>query len=212
MQIERSELWIVTRFAEAQEVLSWAVVGGGRRRATTVANRYVRRADLPEHVDPEGKLVAWMAEAGLQDAVGMMTATRLDGLQDVTRTVDGVTARALVTAGLGNRLRAGDPPTMAVTGTINTLVHVDQPLSEAALVEALGLVVEAKTVAVLEAGLRSAVSDGVASGTGTDCVVVACPPGGREPYAGKHTAIGAAVGAAVLEATRAAVARWMALH
>lgn len=212
MEIEQSDLWLVVRFGDEQEVLSWAVVGGGRRRARTICNRHVRREDLPEHVDPEGKLVRWMAEAGLADAVGMMTATGLRHVEDVTRRVRDVTARAVVTVGLGNRLRVGDPPTDRVTGTINTIVHVDRPLSEAALVEALGVAVEAKTTAVREAELASVLGTGPSSGTGTDCVVVACPSGGTVPYAGKHTAIGAALGAAVLEATRAGVASWVARH
>jgi adenosylcobinamide amidohydrolase len=61
---------------------------------------------------------------------------------------------------------------------------------------------------VREAGVPSTRTGLPASGTGTDCIVIASPraPGGV-PYAGKHTAIGHAIGAAVLEATRRGVER-----
>ena len=48
----------------------------------------------------------------------------------------------------------------------------------------------------------------VATGTGTDCVALACDPGeGR--YAGLHTAAGEAVGAAVLAAVAEGVRAWL---
>ena len=53
-----------------------------------------------------------------------------------------------------------------------------------------------------------------ATGTGTDCIVVAAPvtvmeSRGRGCFAGKHTAIGAAIGSAVSGAVARGVARWL---
>jgi adenosylcobinamide amidohydrolase len=82
------------------------------------------------------------------------------------------------------------------------------------LVEALAVVVEARTTAVIGAGVRSRRSEGIATGTGTDCVAVLAPESTREPaaqaalYAGKHTAIGHVIGDAVFRATEAAIAQW----
>jgi adenosylcobinamide amidohydrolase len=97
-------------------------------------------------------------------------------------------------------------------GTINLLVRVSAPLTEEALAETLALAAEARTLAVLEAGVRSLRSGLPATGTGTDCVVVAAPPAepGGEPlaYAGKHTAVGHLVGAVVEEAVRTGIEAW----
>ena len=71
--------------------------------------------------------------------------------------------------------------------------------------------VEARTLAVLEAGFATGPDGAAATGTGTDCVVIASPIGWDEAvFAGLHTALGEAVGAAVLAAMRAAVGEWMA--
>ena len=66
-----------------------------------------------------------------------------------------------------------------------------------------------------EAGFATGPDGAAATGTGTDCVVIASPIaspiGGDEAvFAGLHTALGEAVGAAVLAAMRAAVGEWMA--
>jgi adenosylcobinamide amidohydrolase len=115
-----------------------------------------------------------------------------------------------VTVGLGNALRAGDPPLPAKVGTINVLCRLSMPLSDAALLEALALAAEARTLAVLECRYPSVVSELPASGTGTDCIVIACPNSGAPgAYAGKHTEVGAALGACVHEATRRATEGWL---
>ena len=47
------------------------------------------------------------------------------------------------------------------------------------------------------------------TGTGTDCIVVACPCDGTPvAWAGLHTALGEAIGAAVYEAVRAGAEQW----
>jgi len=115
----------------------------------------------------------------------------------------------VVTVGLSNALSAGDPPTaVPAAGTINVCTWVSVPLTSAAMVETLALVSEARTAAVLQRRIPSTVSERPATGTGTDCVVVACPRApdvDRVGYAGKHTAIGSAVGSSVREAMDAAL-------
>ncbi|MGB3417794.1 MAG: adenosylcobinamide amidohydrolase, partial [Mesorhizobium sp.] len=49
-----------------------------------------------------------------------------------------------------------------------------------------------------------------ATGTGTDCIVVAAPAGEPgEAFAGLHTAVGAAIGRAVHDAISQACATWI---
>lgn len=95
-------------------------------------------------------------------------------------------------------------------GTINILCRASVELSDAALIEALSLVAEARTLAIT--GRRLQVEGGDATGTGTDCIAVAATRGGAERvgYAGKHTAIGQAIGLAVREAVGRGADRWLA--
>ena len=209
MRVTLDEPWLLAHLPGPHEVLSWAIVGGGRVVAHTVAWLQVTNADLPEDVDPVALLEARLAGAGLSGAVGLLTAAGVARYTEAEARSGDVVARALVTVGLRNALRAGDPVTPAQVGTINLLVSVNVPLSEAALVEALAVAVEGRALAVLEAGTLSKQSGLPASGTGTDCVVIAAPRGGQAlAYAGKHTDVGASVGRAALEATRAGALQW----
>lgn len=202
--------WLVVRLPGPHAVLSWAIVNGGRRTASAVAWREVRDGELRPPVDAARFLGDALRDAGLEDAVGLLTSARLDRHAVAERAHGGVAARCTATVGLGNALRVGDPPgPTAGIGTINVLCQLSAPLGEVALVEALSLAAEARTLAVLEAGVPSRVSGALATGTGTDCIVIAAPdcPGGAR-YGGKHTAIGHVVGAAVHAAVARGVAAW----
>jgi adenosylcobinamide amidohydrolase len=206
--------WLVVRFAGEQEVLSWAIVNGGRRRAAAVAWLEVRNADLPVDVDPRALLQRRLQARGLGGAVGLLTSRRIDRFTEASASADGVTAQAVATVGLTNALRVGDPPGLGpVAGTVNVLCHVSARLSEEAALEALAIAAEARTAAVREAGIASRRSGQVATGTGTDCLVLASSPLGQEQgYAGKHTAIGHVIGRAVGDAVHAGAEAWLAEH
>jgi len=84
-------------------------------------------------------------------------------------------------------------------------------VTDEALLEAMSIATEARTASILEAAVPSLRSGLPATGTGTDCIVMATPLAGRrEPYAGKHTRIGHVVGAAVAQAVRRGAAEWKA--
>lgn len=195
-------------------VLSSAIVQGGFRTAREVAWLEVRDDELRPPVDPLRLTRDRLAAAGCPGAVGLLTSRALTRHVVAERQADGVRARCVATVGLGNVLRAGDPPGAAPrAGTINLLCQVSAPLTEEGLVEALAIAIEARTLAVLEAGIASVRSGLAATGTGTDCAVVAAPEVGvapASPYAGKHTALGHVIGAAVHDAVARGVAGWLA--
>ena len=203
---------LAVRFDAPHRTAGWAVVGGGIGEAPAVGWVQVRNAELGEDVDPAALLRDRLAAHGLRGAVGLLTSADLAAYTDVERRAEGVSARCVATVGLGNALRAGDPPEPdARVGTINVLVRLSIPLTDAALLETLGLAAEARALAVLEGGVASVVSGRPATGTGTDCIVVAAPLGGKaNPYAGKHTLPGHLAGAAVEAAVREGVRRWQA--
>jgi adenosylcobinamide amidohydrolase len=63
---------------------------------------------------------------------------------------------------------------------------------------------------VREAVIPSRRSGLPASGTGTDCIAIAAPALARaDRYAGKHTAVGHVIGAAVESAVRRGAEQWL---
>jgi adenosylcobinamide amidohydrolase len=186
-------------------VLSWAPFRPGFTTASSVIWREVKNADLPRDFDVE----SWFAREmqAWPDAVGMLTSRDIGTYHMAGVTVDGITATCLATVGLSNAEAVGTrrPYHTADWGTINLCTAVDAALTETAQLEALSIAVQARTAAVMEAGLT--LPTGTATGTGTDCAALACDPGDTR-YAGLHTAIGEAVGAATRRAITAAAADW----
>jgi len=154
-----------------------------------------------------------MDRADLRGGVGLLTSRSLARYEETDASWGNLSARCIATVGLGNALAAGDPPGPAARiGTINVLCRVSVPLGEEALLEALAIATEAKTAAVLASGASSIMSGEPATGTGTDCIVVAAPDrtGNAETYAGKHTATGHLVGTTVREAVARGARAWLA--
>lgn len=201
--------WLVADLGAPRRILSFAPWRPGFQTAARIVWREVRNADLTPGFDAESWYAAELAAAGQADAVGMLTSRDVGKHDLVVTEVEGLRAACLATVGLGNAERIGARLGRVLMdwGTINIAVLIEAPLSDAALLEAFSLAAEARTAAVLSVGLST--PEGLATGTGTDCITVAADPG-NIAYAGKHTAIGEAVGRAVFAAVQAGAARWMA--
>lgn len=177
--------------------LSSAVLGGGLARVRSWLCLQVE-ADYAR-TDPEAHLAA--AAAGLPGpVVGMLTAA------DVARYRDARSggARALATVGVGHPLAAAGrrPHGLPAAGTINLLVVAGEPLDDAGLVNGLATVVEAKAQALADAGVRARNAAGLATGTATDAVCLASPPGAGGRFAGPATRVGSDLARAVHAAVR----------
>lgn len=210
MSVVRKGKWLIASFDSPHQTLSWAIAGGGRSRAFEVSWLEVSNQELPPAVDPGIFLRQKMVERGAGLGVGLLTSRNLDAYTDIQKSMNGLSARCVVTAGFSNALRVGDPPSFSAgAGTVNILCRVSEPLSEEAMLETMSLVIEARTAAILAAEIPSRGTGLPATGTGTDCVVIASPEG-KSPliYAGKHTVLGHVVGAAVYEAVEKGAARW----
>lgn len=214
VRVVEAEGWraLLVEFGAPHEVVSWAIVNGGRRRAAAVAWREVRIGELGATVDAMQLMRRALATLGTPHAVGLLTARDIRCYEVERATRGGVEATCVATVGLGNLLAVGDPAEAQSTyvGTINLVCRVSVGLTEEALLEGCALAAEARTAAMLAAGIRSPVSGRPATGTGTDCIVIAAPSAARaQSFAGKHTACGSAVGAAVFGAVARGVARWL---
>jgi adenosylcobinamide amidohydrolase len=204
---------LVVSFGAPARACSWAIVGGGFATVRHVVWIEVTDAELRPPVDPRDVARERMRAHGiLGEAVALLTGRRLASFEARTLHDGKLAACAVATVGLSNALRAGDRAGVAGRiGTINSLVHVSASLSDEALLEASAIATEAKAAAVLEAGVSSRRTGRPATGTGTDCSVLACAgdEARREPYAGKHTRIGALVGEAAHRVVSDGVRRWL---
>lgn len=179
-------------------MISSGVLGGGIGPREWVLNAQVPAGYA--RTDPVRHLTELAGRFGLTGpGVGMLTAAQVTSL--VTRSDEG--AEAAVTAGLRVPTWAAAPAGLAARdpgpGTINIIVSVPVPLTDAALVNAVVTVTEAKTQAVLDAGFA-------ATGTATDAVCVAArDPAGTaaEDFAGPRSAWGARIARSVYAAVLA---------
>ena len=189
-------------FPEDYRVVSWAPLNGGLSRARAILNHQVRTDEYPSE-DPALFLLALSRRLQIPDpVVGLMTGVLMERLARRSVQRDALLIECFATVGLSNALTVGDRATYDERpGTINLIVALNQPLTESTLVEATAIVTEAKTRALFDASVRSTISATLATGTGTDCVAVACPQGAaRYRYCGKHTLLGELLGRVVYEA------------
>jgi adenosylcobinamide amidohydrolase len=207
-----NEPWLEVRFPCPHAVLSWAVLGGGWRTASRVLWHRAANDDLPIGLDPLAVFLEWIENDGMdKNAIGFLCAIPVSSYIEAVEACNGEWVRCLATVGLGNGVRVGDPSFFAnpKVGTINILLQSSLPLSLAASIEASSVVVQARTLAVLEAEVPSAEGSGFLTGTGTDCIVIASPMGEhRAAFSGTHTLIGYLIGKAVLKAMRIGIQRW----
>lgn len=197
----RDRTFVVT-FPTLYRVLSWAPLGGGLVEGRTIVNHQVNTNEY-ETLEPETFLRGLARQLKLDPPViGLMTGVLMERLVRRVIQHDGLMIECFATVGLSNALAAGDPATYEERlGTINLIAVVNQPLTSTALIEAIQIVTEARVRTLYAVGVKSTVSEAFATGTGTDCIAVACPTG--EPtyrYCGKHTCLGELLGRVVGEA------------
>lgn len=200
--------FLTVRFASPQRTLGWSLLYPGFAVVTDVVWVEVRNSDLGPLIDPHKFLKAQLGQAKLANALAFMTSRDIRRHHHSKRHAEGVEATCLTTVGLSNGERVGArKPRAPHVGTINTLVHVSVPLTDGAMVEALSIVAQARTAAIMES--RYGKQDASITGTGTDCIVMASPHGAPQVgWAGLHTAVGETIGGAVYDATRAGAEQW----
>jgi adenosylcobinamide amidohydrolase len=203
--------WMVVRFPEPYRCTSWAVVNGGISMADRVAWLFLDPDEIQHCQDVPAWFRSRMDAAGLGGAVGLLTSRRLHQYIESGSEASG--CHVVATVGLSNALAVGDPTVTApaqAAGTINILCTLSTPLTIEGSLEALAIASEARTAAMLEAQVPSIVSGHPATGTGTDCIVIAHPAHGpATEYCGKHTEIGHRIGAHVRDAVAKGVHDWL---
>jgi adenosylcobinamide hydrolase len=148
----------------------------------------------------------------------MGTAANMNYAAIATKEDRGVEVTAVVTAGVqGNAACAGDPAEWRegergweqIGGTINTMLLINHPLTEAAMARSVVTMTEAKSAALQRLAVSSLYSSDLATGTGTDQFAIAAPESGgyRLTSASPHVKLGELIGCTVRDATLEAL-RW----
>jgi iron complex transport system ATP-binding protein len=195
--VSHSDAALVLQSPHPWHILSSAVVGGGFLHARVILNWHVRKGY--DHPRPAADLIEFAHRCKLPTPfVGMMTAALLQHARAATYRAEGMTATAVVTAGLSNASTPGvSPPAILTPGTINMIVLLDVALLPAAMVNAVITATEVKTQVVLAQGACTPEGH-PATGTSTDAVVIACTGRGPAlPYAGAATPVGWLIGCSV---------------
>jgi adenosylcobinamide amidohydrolase len=201
-------------FSTPHRVLSSAVLNGGLTQADHIVNMKVAKSVVCTS-SPQQTILSYCEDANWNGVtVGMMTAASMDSFRMVKESEQGIDIVVLVTSGLSNPRRVGDRAEHRVmaaesedVGTINVIVLTSAILTEAAMVEALLIITEAKSAALQDAKVLSPVSNTIATGTGTDSAAIVSGQGPETVgYCGKHVLFGEMLGRMVTEAVSASIA------
>ncbi|MDD4137013.1 MAG: adenosylcobinamide amidohydrolase [Methanoregula sp.] len=221
--VERSEDAVVIRFPGRRNVLSTSWMNGGYREdLVAVFNHRISLEACDTCHAGNGSVQQYLEGVArsfgldLETATGLITRAEMKNTAIVTESFRDLTVTAIVTAGIEkNGGRAGDPASYyengdsvePVGGTINTILLINADLPEYAMTRAVMTATEAKTVALQQLMARSIYSTGIATGSGTDMIVIVADPGSSRQLsnAGKHSKLGELIGLAVIRATSAAL-------
>jgi adenosylcobinamide amidohydrolase/AraC-like DNA-binding protein len=154
-------------------------------------------------------------ELGLdpEKTAGMITAAGMEGVSIKTESYKDISVTAVVTGSLEtNGGRAGDPASwdelaqkdITEIGTINIMLFINVDLTDGALTRSLITCTEAKTAALQELLVPSCYSTGLATGSGTDSVIIVCNTDSdiKLTDAGNHVKLGECIGLSVKAAVK----------
>ena len=229
--IKRRGRFVVAELQHDAHVLSTSVENGGQTGAVRYllnhqscegAGHAMLHALLAE-IGHAGYHRRICAEAGLppERTALMGTAASMRYAAVITESDAAVSVTAAVTAGVeSNATCAGDSArwredeqgfakVAEYAGTINTMLIVNTPLTQAALARAVVTMTEGKSAALQRLAVPSRQSADLATGTGTDQYCVAAIDGTRTPLTSTspHVKLGELIGSAVRRATMEAL-RW----
>ena len=215
----------IITFSGARAVLSSGALGGGLRYDLTAAFNYsdCGRAGICSPMNGRSMAEHQAAAAiklGLDPGhvTGLDTAANLDNMAVSVKRYGRMWAAAAVSGGADvNAMCAGDPssltesggePCPLAPGTINIFLLAGPAMAPGAMTELAIVAAEAKAALLRDWMQGSCASSALATGTGTDGIVVICPHGGGALInGGKHFKIAELAALAVREAASEALYR-----
>ena len=145
---------------------------------------------------------------------GLVTLALMKNVSIVTKGYKDIEVTAITTAGVRvNAVRAGDNASYYEKngefhpGTINTILLINVKLPQNTLVEGFMTASEAKTIALNNLKIPSQFSNGFATGTGTDGLIIASnlDSDNLVTNAGKHSKLGELIAKSIIESIHVAI-------
>lgn len=229
-EVFRQEGTIYIPFPYPRLVISNSLINSGYREDITgVFNHCMSPDELEKDNFSQERVIQYLEQIALKHdlekghTVGMLTAAKMENVAIRTMDYKELAVTAIVTGGVDvNGGRVGDPASYYeldgtyhfFTGTVNIILLVQGFLPPYALVRSIITATEAKTAALQELMAPSCYSTGIATGSGTDQIVVVADP--KSPYtftdAGKHSKLGELIGITVKEAVKEALDKETSLN
>ena len=236
-QIIRKGKGILFSFAGKRHVLSSSVLNGGFRDDLLAVFNFDEKPDdskfceMTESTYEDHLANIAKDKLGLNPLLssGLSTAADMDNMviETMSRTLSNgfpLTVTAAVTGGIDqNGARPGDPACWEeydfqyrslhepvetpMPGTINIFLHINAALTEGTMVRAVITGSEAKAAACSELLCPSLYSEDIATGSGTDGMIVICDPSTDFilTAAGKDSLLGEMIGTTIMKALKRAI-------
>ena len=203
LNIELQEKTLIVRFPDEWQILSWAPFNGGDMKSSCIFNHQCDSFKNSK-LDPIFNGIVERYHLP-KNSVGMLTGADVGNYRKTFLSKGPVWVHAVATLGLQNARSAGDEADVENgevknhSGTINLMVVTNALPHLTGRVEGHHIASMAKTQALLESGEKSKKSGRPATGTGTDCIVVASCGEVKENYCGMHTVPGELIGKTVFK-------------
>lgn len=221
--IGRTEDTLFIKFPRTRNIAGNSPLNGGLQTGIeAIFNNTPPRADSAQEL-PGGsiekylRLIAKTVGLKPETSSGLITAAKMKNAACKTSQFRELVVKAIVTAGIDiNGCRAGDPASYyeegggfhALVGTINILITINANMPPETLLKCIITATEAKAAALQELMAPSRYSSGLATGSGTDGIIVAADPSSPLSLsdAGSHSKLGELIGRTVKDGVKSALA------
>jgi adenosylcobinamide hydrolase len=211
IKIVLHEKTLVVHLPGTFQVLSWAPFNPGQTETRCIFNHQLssnREIKFPEifHNLQENLDLP-------KNAVGMLTAAEVEKYSTHYLQSRSQWVQVVATTGLDNARTVGEQADVENTceldphGTINIILATNALPNLSGQLEAIQVATMAKTRALMEMGVKSRKSGTPATGTGTDCIVLASSGELKQDFCGMHTQLGELIGQTVYRAVKEGIER-----
>lgn len=220
--IYKSHKSIIIKFESKRRVVSSSVLNGGLREDLSyVFNKDEKRDDnqsikmLGDTYEEHLAILTKDLKLPVEKTTGLSTACSMENAAILSDQYHDTNMTLLVTAGLEiNGGRAGDPASFDEVehlehqaGTVNIILHLDCHLPPGVMTRALITITEAKSAALQDLMIDSRYSNQLATGSGTDGIIVICNPQSKRTLTniGQHAKFGESIGKLVKQGVKDAL-------
>lgn len=215
VKVEKNNLLVI--LPEKRLILSNGVLNGGLFNGQSLLNHGTSNNphDYGEIIADPAEYLAHLAESlGLMEPVATMTAVEIKDLVVEQESYADGQLCLLITGGVTNAVRAGDPAewkeaagVFEKIGTINIILLTDLNLVDRTLVDCVQVITEGKSAGLQELQVQSTVSNNLATGTGTDTIMVVSGLGTPITYGGTHSLFGEILGRLTIRGIKRALTK-----